>query len=93
MRPRFPESPQGQDARFLIAECWYAKQEFHKAENAYLLYIKNYPQGSRMCASLYKLGLLYDSTLQPKSRDLAWDKLLDLCPESPEAATVESRRR
>jgi tol-pal system protein YbgF len=88
---RFPDSPQGQEARYWVAECLYAKKGFEDAEKAYLLYIKNYPKGPQVCASLFKLGLCYESLKKNKSRDLVWKKLVEQYPDSQEAGIVKAK--
>jgi TolA-binding protein len=89
---RFPESAQGQESEYWAGECLYAQKEFADAESALLLYIKKFPQGTKACVALYKLGLCYDRRDKKKSRDLVWKKLLDKCPDTPEARIVKSRR-
>ena len=88
---RFPDSPQGQEAQYWIAECGYAKKDYDAAEKAYLLYIKDYPQGPQISTSLYKLGLSYEGLRKTKSKDLVWKKLVDQYPESQEAGLVKTR--
>jgi TolA-binding protein len=88
---RFPESPLGQESEYWAGECLYAKKEFDGAENAMLLYVKKFPQGTKACVALYKLGLCYDKLAKEKSRDLVWKKLLVKCPDSQEAQIVKSR--
>jgi TolA-binding protein len=88
---RFPDSPQGQEGRYWIAECANAKKDYEKAEKEYLLYIKNYPKGPQVCLSLYKLGVCYENMKKNKSRDLVWKKLLDQYPDSQEAGLVKAK--
>ena len=87
---RFPDAPQGRDAQFWIGECRYAKKEYGDAASAFLLYIRDVPQGAKSCAALYKLGLCYGKTDKKKSRDLVWKKLLEQCPGTNEADLVTS---
>jgi tol-pal system protein YbgF len=86
-----PESPLSQDAEYWIAESNYAKKEFVEAEKAYMAYIKNYPEGSKICVSLYKLGLVADRLNKSKHKALAWKKLVEQCPESQEAKVVRAQ--
>jgi tol-pal system protein YbgF len=88
---RFPDSPQGQDARYWIAECAYAKKDYDQAEKSYILYIKDYPKDPQVCPSLYKLGLSYENLKKNKSRDLVWKKLVDQYPDSQEAGLVKNK--
>jgi len=89
---RFPESPQGQESEFWVGECHYAKKEYEDAESVLLLYVKKFPQGTKACVALYKLGLCYEKMGKDKSRELVWKKLLDKCPDTQEAAIVKSRK-
>jgi tol-pal system protein YbgF len=89
---RFPESQESQEAQYWIAECHYAKKKYDDAEKGYLHYIKQYPQGEKVCVALYKLGLAYEKDDKSKSRDLVWKKLKDQCPDSEEAKLIKSRK-
>jgi TolA-binding protein len=89
---RFPDAPTTEKAAYWTAECYYVKKVYDKAEIAYLSYIKTYKDGSKLCASLYKLGLVYDAMKKKKSQDMVWDKLLSQCPNTEEAQAVKSRR-
>lgn len=89
---RAPGMPQAEDPAFWVAECYYVLKNGERADSAYLAYIKNYPMGKKNCIALFKLGLVYENTGKPKSRDMVWKKLLDNCPNSEEAKTVAARR-
>jgi tol-pal system protein YbgF len=88
---QFPESKIAQDAEYWMAECSYARKAYAEAEGIYLGYIKKYPQGSKMCVSLYKLGLVYDKQNKTKSKTMLWNKLIEQCPDSEEAKVAKSR--
>jgi TolA-binding protein len=90
---RFPEFPQGQESEFWVGECNYAKKEYAEAESALLLYVKKFPQGTKACVALYKLGLCYEKMDKDKSKELVWKKLLDKCPDTQEAQIVKSREQ
>jgi TolA-binding protein len=89
---RFPESDESQEALYWVAECTYAKKQYDDAEKGYLQYIKQYPQGPKVCVALYKLGLAYEKDEKSRSRDLVWKKLKDQCPDSEEAKLIKSRK-
>lgn len=89
---RFPESEDAKEAQYWIAECNYAKRHYETAQKEYLLYIKQNPQGAKVCVALYKLGLAYDKSGKSKSRDLVWKKLNDQCPDSEEAKLTKSQK-
>jgi tol-pal system protein YbgF len=88
---QFPDSPQAQESDYWVAECMYAKREFSEAEGSYINYIKRYPQGNRMCAALYKLGLTYEKQKKIKSRDIVWNKLIQQYPDSQEANVAKKQ--
>jgi TolA-binding protein len=88
---RFPEASKTQEAAYWAAECHYVKNDLAAAEEGYKGYIKNYPQGGKLCASLYKLGLIYRKQNKSKSQKLVWEKLLAQCPDSEEAQAATSR--
>jgi len=89
---QFPESSLAQDAQYWIAECFYATRKYSDAEKTYLDYIKNYPQGSKLCVSLYKLGLVYERQKKDKSKTLAWKKLVEQCPDAQETRVVKAQK-
>jgi tol-pal system protein YbgF len=88
---RFKDNPQGIQAHYWIAECHYAKKDFENAQSGYMEHIKNYPASDKACASLYKLGLVYEKLNKAKSKTMVWQKLLEQCPESEEAAAAKNR--
>jgi tol-pal system protein YbgF len=88
---KYPDAVLAQDAEYWLAECYYAKKTYNDAEASYMGYIKKYPQGSKMCIALYKLGLVYDKQGKPKSQTMVWKKLLEQCPDSDEAKVAKSR--
>ena len=88
---QFPESSMAEEAEYWIAECMYAKREYTNSEKAYITFIKKYPGGSKMCVSLYKLGLAYDKQNKTKSKKMVWKKLLEQCPDSQEAQVVKAQ--
>jgi TolA-binding protein len=90
---RFSDFPQGQEAQYWTAECWYAGKNYSDAEKDYLQYIKDSPQGPKVCAALYKLGLSYEKLNKNKSKEMVWKKLLEQFPDSDEARIVKSGRK
>lgn len=90
---QFPESAIAQEAEYWIAECYYAAKKYTDAEKAYLGYIKKFPQGSKICVSLYKIGLVYQKQNKEKHKNMAWKKLVEQCPDSQEAKVVKAQSR
>lgn len=89
---RFQDNSQAVQAHYWIAECYYAKKDFENAQIGYMDHIKNYPSSDKTCASLYKLGLVYEKLNKAKSKTMVWQKLLEQCPESEEAAAAKNRK-
>jgi tol-pal system protein YbgF len=88
---RFPESSAAEEAAYWGAECYYVQKDYAKAELRYLAYVKDYPQGKKVCAALYKLGLLYEKQKKSKHKGMVWDKLKLQCPDSEEAKAAAGR--
>ncbi len=88
---RFPESKKADLASYWIAEGHYAQRKYAEAEKAYKNYIKERPEGEKVCTALFKLGLVYDSLKKEQARSMVWQKLQTQCPDSEEAVAVEAR--
>jgi tol-pal system protein YbgF len=88
---QYPESPYTDEATYWYAECFFGKKEYEKAEQLYSDYLRKYREGKKVCASLYKLGLVFETRKQMEKRKMAWQKLQTNCPDSQEAATVKER--
>lgn len=87
---RFPEISLASEAQYWIAECSYAKKDYSSAEEDYIIYIKKYPEDSKICVALYKLGLTYEKQNKIKSKNMVWKKALEQCPNSPEVQVIKS---
>jgi tol-pal system protein YbgF len=88
---QFPEAPPTDEATYWYAECFYGKKEYEKAEQLYVDYLRKYREGKKVCASLLKMGLLFENKKLMEKRKLVWQKLITGCPDSPEAATAKER--
>ncbi len=88
---QFPDVPLADEATYYIAECRYGKKEYDNAEVAYSDYIRKFRQGQKICAALYKLGLIFENKKKLEKRKMVWQKLLASCPTSDEAAVVKDR--
>lgn len=90
---RYPESEWADQATYWVAECQYAQKDLDSAKVAYSAYLKQFPEGEKVCGALYKLGLVFDKMQRTKHRDTVWDKLLSQCPQSEEARMVQGRKQ
>jgi len=90
---RYPQSPLVEQATHAVAECQYAQKSYDSAEVAFSAYLKAYPNGQKVCAALYKLGLVYEKLAKAKHQKLVWEKLAAQCPQSDEARAAASRTK
>jgi TolA-binding protein len=88
---QFPDASQTDEATFWYAECFYGKKDYDKAEPLYVDYLRKYREGKKMCASLFKMGLLFEIKKQTEKKKLVWQKLITSCPNSSEAVTAKAR--
>jgi tol-pal system protein YbgF len=88
---QYPESPSADEATYWYAECFFAKRDFDKADQLYSDYIRKFREGKKVCASLYKMGLVFENKRMLEKRKLVWQKLLSTCPESQEAAAAKDK--
>jgi len=89
---QYPETPQALDAEYWVAEAHFAKKDYPGAEKLYFDFVKKYPEGSKMCASFFKLGLAYERQEKVRSRDMVWNNLLERCPDTQEAEAVKEQK-
>ncbi len=88
---KFPESPRAEESRYWVAECYYVRKKYNEAAKRYKQYIKDYPEGIKICVTLFKLGLIYEKMGQKKACNLVWTKLIGQCPGSEEAQAAKAR--
>jgi len=88
---KFPDAPQVDEATYWNAECYYNKKDLVKAEQLYTDYLRVFRDGKKTCATLYKLGLIFESKKQSDKSKMVWEKLIATCPESDEAALAKNR--
>ncbi|MFP4416645.1 MAG: tetratricopeptide repeat protein [Fibrobacterota bacterium] len=86
-----PKSNRAAEAAYWTAETYYVQKLYSEAEKAYMQYIKDHAEGDKICAALYKLGLVYEAQKKPQSRTMVWKNLIKRCPDSEETAAAEER--
>ncbi len=92
MIDKFPGSSQAEESVYWLAECSYVRDKYEDAAAGYKDYIKKYSSGSKICAALFKLGLVYEKLNQKKARDMVWAKLVNQCPNSEEAEAAKAQK-
>lgn len=90
---QFPDHELASEAEYWVAECYYAKRAYNQAERDYIAYIKKYPEGSKLCVALYKLGLAYEKQKKSKSKKMVWKKAIQQCPDSPEMQAIRAQMK
>jgi tol-pal system protein YbgF len=88
---KYADSPLAEEAQYWVGECLYAKKNYSDSERAYIEYVKKYPQGTKACVALYKLGLVYERLDKAKSKAMVWKKLIERCPDTQEAQVVKAQ--
>jgi len=88
---QFPNAEQTDEATYWYAECAFGKKENDKAETLFSDYLRKYREGKKVGASLYKLGLVFESKKQSEKRKMVWQKLISGYPDSPEAVMAKER--
>jgi len=93
----FPGSRQAADAQFYLAETYFDRGDYVRAQTEYDFYIKSFPNGEFQEQATYKLALAWfnsapsgsrDQTATLRARDVARGFLLDY-PDSELARDVE----
>ena len=72
-------------ALYWMGECLYKADKPDKAMEIYHRVLKEFPKGTKSCASRFKMGLILDLKKDVKGRDDAWKPLDTECPQSNEA--------
>ena len=90
---QYPEATIAPNAEYWLAECYYAKRAYAEAEKNYISYVKKFPDGEKLCVSLYKLGLTYEKQRKGKSKKMVWKKALERCPDAPEVNVIKAQMR
>lgn len=90
---QYPDNPVVAEVEYWQAECFYAQKEYANAEHGYIAYIKKYPEGTKLCAALYKLGLTYDKQGKAKSKQMVWKKAVEQCKDAPEVELIKAQSR
>jgi TolA-binding protein len=88
---RLGDTEPAQESLYWLAECRYAQKMKAEALKTYWDYIQRHPSGSRLCPSLFKIGLIYNSEGNTRNRNEAWNLLIKSCPGTEESVIAESR--
>lgn len=87
----YPSSSYADDAQYLIAETYYNEKWFEKAILEYQLVIENYPKGDKRPAAYFKQGLAFEKIDDSTNARVRYKELVQLYPDSNEAAIVKDK--
>ena len=88
-----PENEYTERSFYWIAEIQYKQKKINEALKRYLQLTKIYPQGSKLCASLFKIGKIYQEKNDVSHQKQTWNKLLQepKCKDSNEALRARDK--
>jgi len=88
---RFPSLELTDNARYGIGECYFAQSQFDSAAVAYALVDAMHPQGDKVPAALYKLGLSEEKLGRAADAKKHFEDLVKRFPLSGEAQLARER--
>jgi tol-pal system protein YbgF len=88
---RFPAVELSDNAQYGIGECFFAQSVFDSAETEYKRVEAAYPQGDKVPAALYKLGLSQDRLGRADVAKRTLEDLVKRFPNSGEAQLARER--
>lgn len=87
----YPKSDLADDARYGLAETYYARKQYAAAMTEYQRVIAMNPQGGKTPAALLKLGLCQRAQQEFRDARRTWDELIKRFPYSDEAKVAQQR--
>jgi tol-pal system protein YbgF len=88
---RFPAHDLSDNAQYGVGECFFAQAKFDSAATEYERVEKNYPEGDKVPAALYKLALSQDKLGRGAESRKTLEGLLKRFPLSGEAQLARER--
>ncbi len=86
-----PRSELADDARYGLAETFYARKLFEEAAAEYSRIVDMDPMGWKAPAAMLKLGLCYRQLTRPQDARTIWNQLVRDFPNSDEAKVAQQR--
>ena len=74
-----------EQALYWMGECLWKGERPDQALGMYQRVLDEFPNGDKICAARFKIGLIYSEKQDVGKRDLTWNQLLNACPRSNEA--------
>ena len=88
---RFPESELSDNAQYGVGECFFAQSRFDSAAVEYERVATLQPQGDKVPAALWKLGLCREKLGQAAQARRVFEDLIKRFPLSGEAQLARDR--
>jgi tol-pal system protein YbgF len=86
-----PKSDLADDARYGLAETYYARKKYSQAADEYQRVIDMNPIGGKAPAAMLKLGLCQRTLSQTREARRTWEDLVKMFPRSEEAKVAQQR--
>lgn len=86
-----PQSDLADDARYGLAETYYARKRYDDAVQEYERVIQLNPKGGKAPAALLKMGLAYRAQGDTRQARKAWEDLVKQFPYAEEAKMAQQR--
>jgi|SRR5690606_2408801 len=80
-------------AMFWMGETLMKQEKPDKAMEAYSRTVTEFPRGTKVCSSRFKIGLIHHTKRDKTKRDEEWAKLIDECAGSNEAQRAQEMQR
>lgn len=88
---QFPKSDLADDARYGLAETYYARKRYDDALDEYQKVLNLNPKGGKSAAAMLKIGLVQKAQGKPREARRTWEDLLAQFPFSEEAKIAQQR--
>ncbi len=86
-----PKSDLADDARYGLAESYYARKMYAQAGDEYQRVIDMNPMGGKAPAAMLKLGLCQRAAGELRDARRTWEELVQMFPRSEEAKVAQQR--
>ena len=86
-----PNDPYSDNALFWIGETYYSEKNYKYAINEYARVQEKYPQGNKVPAALYKIGLCFEQLKKIPEASAMYKQLIEAFPASEEAAKAKGQ--
>lgn len=87
----YPKTELSDNAQFWLGECYYAQGYFQRAVLEYDAVRKNYPDGNKVPAALWKMALAFDRLGNREVAQSFLKELIEKHPQSPETGLAREK--